>query len=711
MVEGRPESKQVTRFNLVLIIHAHQPVGNFDSVMEHAYQKSYLPFIEALQRHPCLRLGLHYSGGLLEWIERAHPEYFENLNVMVKRGQVELLGGGYYEPILVVIPKKDAQEQIDKLAAYLARHFGKRSRGAWLAERVWEPQLPSVLASAGVEYSLVDDNHFLNAGFDAAGLYGTFVAEDQGSSVVLFPGLKALRYLIPYKTPQEVVGFFREAARTDPGGIATMGDDMEKFGVWPGTYEHCYTNGWLERFIGELEANQNWLATVTPSEAMTLREPLGRADLPACSYAEMMEWSLPTQARLRFQQVEKEFTSRADVKEFLRGGVWRGFLTKYPESNLMQKKAMLVSRKLRDVEAKLRADGAPLEGFRRAKTDLLCGQANDAYWHGVFGGLYAPHLRTTVWRSLIRAEAYADAAAHKRERFAELRRFDVDADGHEELYLTTERAAVLISPNDGGTVEAMDFRPSSVAVINSMMRRPEPYHQKLGQATGQGGVASIHDQVRSKEPGLEKRLKYDRWPRNSFRVLVFPPGGSAQDYETIKLNENAQLAGGAYRVKEASASKVRLTAESTDGEWKAEKTFSFAARTEGFRTACDLSIKHEGQTPLKAMVGIEMVVNLLAPDAPDRYIEVAANRQSLRWAGAAPASELRLVDEWQNIRVTLEAEDARNYWVAPIETISESEEGFERVYQGSQIMAVWPAEFQPGKEWKARLTCTLEPAH
>ena len=700
----------MTRFNLVLIVHAHQPVGNFDSVMEHSYEKSYLPFVQVLLRHPFLRVGLHYSGGLLEWIERAHPDYFESLRVLVKRGQVELLGGGYYEPILVVIPKKDAREQTDKLSGYLARHFGKRPRGAWLAERVWEPQLPSVLAAAGVEYTLVDDNHFLNAGFDPASLYGTFVAEDQGSPVILFPGLKALRYLIPYKSPEEVVGFFREAARTRPGGIATMGDDMEKFGVWPGTFEHVYTNGWLERFIAELEANQNWLATVTPSEAIASQEPLGRADLPACSYAEMMEWALPTPARLRFQAVEKEFASREDVKEFLRGGVWRGFLTKYSESNLMQKKATLVSRKLRDVESKLRAEGAPLEGLRRAKTDLLCGQANDAYWHGVFGGLYAPHLRTTVWRSLIRAEAFADAAAHKREKFAELRRFDLDADGHEELYLTTERAAILISPNDGGTVKAMDFRPNSVAVINSMMRRPEPYHQKLGQATGQTGFASIHDQVRSKEPGLEKRLKYDRWPRNSFRVLMFPAEGSAPDYENLKLNENAEIAGGAYRVKEAGASKVWLTAETAGSEWKVGKSFSFAGRGDGFRVTCDVSVEHEGQAPTKAMVGIEMVVNLLAPDATDRYIEVGGKRQSLRWAGAAPASELKLVDEWQNIRVTLQAENARDYWVAPIETISESEEGFERVYQGSQVMAVWPAEFQSGKEWKARLICILEPA-
>ncbi|MGH9865266.1 MAG: alpha-amylase/4-alpha-glucanotransferase domain-containing protein, partial [Candidatus Acidiferrales bacterium] len=340
------------RFNLILLIHAHQPVGNFDDVIERAYQKSYLPFVQLLLRHPFLRVGLHYSGGLLEWIEKAHPEYFKGLKTLVERGQVELVGGGFYEPILVAIPKEDAHEQIERLADYIALHFGERPRGAWLAERVWEPQLPSLLAPAGVEYTLVDDNHFLGAGFDPGRLFGTFVAEDQGLAVRLIPGLKSLRYLIPYRSPEEVIGFFRDAVREHPSGIAAMGDDMEKFGVWPGTYDHCYVGGWLERFVAALEENQDWLATVPPGEAVSSQPALGRADLPACSYAEMSEWALPTSARVRFQSVEKEFASREDGLAFLRGGFWRNFLTKYPESNLMQKKMMLVSKKLHALETK-----------------------------------------------------------------------------------------------------------------------------------------------------------------------------------------------------------------------------------------------------------------------------------------------------------------------------------------------------------------------
>ena len=89
------------KFNLVLLIHAHQPVGNFDDVMERTYERSYLPFVECVARHPRVRLGLHYTGPLLEWMAEKHPEYIQRVGALVARGQVEIAGGGFYEPILL----------------------------------------------------------------------------------------------------------------------------------------------------------------------------------------------------------------------------------------------------------------------------------------------------------------------------------------------------------------------------------------------------------------------------------------------------------------------------------------------------------------------------------------------------------------------------------------------------------------------------------
>ena len=693
------------KFQLVLLIHAHQPVGNFDDVFERSYVNSYLPFLEVLSRHPAIHAGLHYSGSLLEWIERAHPEYFERLGALVRGGQVEMVGGGFYEPVLIAIPPADRFEQIARLADYIQRHFEKRPRGAWLSERVWEPQLPSILAPAGVEYTLVDDNHFLGAGFEAGRLHGYYLAEDLGHVVKVLPGLKLLRYLIPFRDVSETIQFLQGASRAHPGGFAAMGDDLEKFGVWPGTHDHCYRDGWLERFFSALEQCSDWLEVSAPGDAVASREPMGRADLPSTSYAEMTEWSLPTSARSVYHGLVEEFSSRPDVLPFLRGGTWRGFFSKYPESNLLHQKMLCVSEKVRQLGGARQGKGF-LEACELARTLLLRGQCNDAYWHGVFGGLYAPHLRTALWRSLVQSESIADEQVHRGKRYTQAARMDFDCDGRDEIYLTSGNYAALVAPADGGTISALDFRPSDAALINSLKRQPEAYHDALRRSSTNGspGVQSIHERRRSKEEGLESSLNYDRWPRNAFRLLLFSQGKSRQDYQTVRLDEDAALAGGRYRIAGLSATRVTLVSEEEGSlDWTAEKVLSFQPVRDGFSASCAVRLRRNAQGPALVNVGIEVVVNFLAPSAPDRYFQSDGKRFPLRWSAAVPPVDLRIVDEWQRVCVTVEARGANSFWIAPIETVSESEDGYERIYQGSQVMALWPVDLAAGAEWEGLL--------
>lgn len=705
----------MAKFHLVLLIHAHQPVGNFEEVFERAYAASYRPFVELLLRHPAIRVGLHYSGPLLEWMEQAHPEFFDWLREMVDRGQAELVGGGFYEPILISIPPADRVEQLKRLADYIEERFGRRPTGAWLAERVWEPQLPAALAQAGVRYTLVDDSHFLASGLAPPQLHGYYLAEELGSMVKVIPGLQALRYLIPYRSPEESIGFLRSAAEQHPGGMAAMGDDCEKFGVWPGTYEHCYTNRWLERFFQVLEANAEWLELSTPGDCVEVHAPLGRAALPTASYREMMEWALPTAARQRFSELEREFSSRPDVLAFFHGATWRNFLAKYSEVNLLHKKMLRVSEKLARLSASRRRGATFRRDLAVARGHLLRAQCNDAYWHGIFGGLYAPHLRTVLWRELIRAEKLLGSAEHGRRRYGELERFDFDSDGREELFLASERFAAVVKPSDGGTLAALDFRPADVTLINSLERRPEAYHAKLRNIAAQasGGVVSIHDQARVKEPGLAERLRYDRWARHAFRLLLFASGKHYEDYAALRLEEDSACAGGAFRVVEASPSSVHLALEeeetplggapSARRSWRCSKTLTFRPSRRGFEVECSLLVSPLDPDAAQFQAGLEVVLNFLAPNEPNRYFEVGGERHSLNWGGAVPASRLRIVDESQNVATVLQAPGAREFWVAPIETISQSEEGFERVYQGSQILTVWPMGLDAAGVWAAQL--------
>jgi 4-alpha-glucanotransferase len=691
----------VAKFQLVLLIHARQPVGNFDSVLEKAYQKSYSPFLEILRRHPSVRLGLHFSGSLLEWIKSAHPEYFHALRALVDRGQVEMVGGGFYEPILISIPARDRALQMDRLADYLETHFGRRPGGVWLAERVWEPQLPSILASAGARYTLVDDNHFLAAGFEPAQLFGAYLAEDQGATVAILPGLRILRYLVPFRAVEETLEFLSQAAADHPGGAAYMGDDLEKFGVWPGTHAHCYTNGWLESLFNALEKSSEWLEIAHPAGSLGNRSPLGRADLPTASYSEMMEWALPTPARRRYQDLLQEFSARPATQPFFHGGTWRGFLSKYPESNLLHKKMLHVSEKIRRLaeSSRVRKGAAFRRGLRDAETLLFRGQCNDAYWHGVFGGLYTPHLRGAIFQSLAKAESIADRLLHSSEHYSRVSRIDFDSDGQREIYFTSDRCAALFKPSDGGTLCALDCRTSEVALINSMSRREEAYHARLREATQtKPGAVSIHEQTRSKEDGLDRWLHYDRSPRHCFRLLLFDGRRTFDDFSSCSLEENVSLASGNYSVEAFGPAALLLSLDDPSGG-AVKKDFSITSLARGFRIAAGFSVSRLFETPRSFLLGIEMIFNLLAPSSPDRFFELEGQRHPLRWSGVAPGSLLRIVDEWQKITLHLRASGKHDWWIAPIETVSESEDGYERIYQGSQILAVWPLDFSASPQW------------
>jgi hypothetical protein len=703
------------KFHLSFLIHAHQPAGNFEDVFERCYQHAYLPFVQHLEKHTLIRAALHFSGPLLTWIQQHHPEYFELLRSLVKRKQVEMVGGGFYEPILAVIPAEDQREQIERLAAYLEEHFGERPSGAWLAERVWEPQLPTVLAAGQVNYTLVDDFHFLAAGFEPSELFGAYLAEDRGKAVRVFAGQKALRYLVPFGKVEEVIQYLREAAMTHPGGVAVFGDDMEKFGVWPGTFEHCYDNHWLEDFLTALENNSDWLTVTPPGEYAESHAPLGRADLPTASYPEMTEWALPTSVRQRFHAVQQEFSGRPEVAAFLRGGSWRGFFRKYAEANLLHKKMLRAGTRLAAVPLR-RTETKPAREIAIARDQLLRAQCNDAYWHGVFGGLYAPHLRTELWRNLIRAELAADKLIPGGQ-IGRVEMLDYDTDGKNELLFTGPEYQALLKPSDGGTVAALDFRLTAATLINSMQRRPEAYHARLREAprSTTGAVTSIHEQTRVKEPNLERYLKYDRWARHAFRILVFSSKRTQADYESLQLQEDVSFAGGEFSVRSSGPHQADLyrqaviggnhgTGEATSVD--ITKRFSFGPAPNGCEISCEVGLKLKQPVDRAVIVGIETIINLLAPTESDRFIDSAAGPQGLRFSGELPAPILHMQDGWQKLRITLHAPGAENFWIAPIETVSESEEGFERVYQGSQILARWRLSTQ--KVLSARVVWRIE---
>jgi len=684
-------------------IHNHQPAGNFEHVLEKAYQDSYWPFLKALSKHPAIKLTLHNTGFLFDWMFENHPEYVELLKEMVTRGQVEVMGGGYYEPVLSVIPEQDRIGQVRMMSHRFEEVFGAKARGIWLAERVWEPYLPNVISKAGLEYLLVDDYHFTKAGLTSEELGGHYITEDQGNIVKIFPGNETLRYLIPFKPATELEGYLKGLrGGLKRGNAAIYGDDGEKFGVWPGTAKWVFGDGWLESFFEVIERNLDWLKPATFSEYIDAEKPLGRVYLPTTSYMEMGEWSLPHKASKAYMKLVEEvklWQNGGLVRRFLQGGVWRNFFSKYPESNWMHKRMLDVSRKVDKFAAQSRDDKKVSDAVHA----LYMAQCNDAYWHGVFGGLYLPHLRGEVYRNLIRAEALADPELSGAD--ARITTGDIDADGCDEVVITTGDLGIFISPEAGGSVQEIDFRPREINLSDTLTRWEEGYHFKLIEAVAGGKVeteetASIHDMVRVKEEGLEKFLKYDRVKRASFVDRFIGASETFEGYFDNVYNDLGDFSDNAYDVV-SPRGPVVLSRDGSVGE--ASVTVRKEITPIGRNSfAVDYTIRHSGgELPVGLRFGVEMNMLLPCCDGPACFYQaspeaaMAGGAIGLSSAGeAASLEKISLVDTYTGVIVTIEPDRPVTLWRHPIHTVSLSEGGFEKIFQGSCLLFLFP--FEPG---------------
>jgi 4-alpha-glucanotransferase len=367
------------KVHFILGVHNHQPIGNFGFVFEKAYQQSYLPFLTQIEKHPDLRWNMHATGILWEWLEKNHADYVDRVAEQVRLGRLEILTGGYYEPILPALPDADKSGQIQKLSRYIRQRFKMKPKGMWLAERVWEPHLTKVLHDNGVDYTLVDDTHFLTTGMTLDEMAGAFLSEEQGVTAKMLPIRQDLRYAIPFKEPGETLNILRKYVSPSGHRALVMFDDGEKFGLWPDTYKHVYEEGWLEKFLTVLDSNRDWIVTTRISDYLSVHVPHGRVYLPTASYSEMSEWTLPAPSQEAMEDLLKHLSAetQAVAKRFVRGGFWRNFLTKYEESNNLHKKMLRVSEKVHAAVAALGGQiTKPTGKVQRMLDALWAGQCN-----------------------------------------------------------------------------------------------------------------------------------------------------------------------------------------------------------------------------------------------------------------------------------------------------------------------------------------------
>ncbi len=701
-------------------IHNHQPVGNFPKILEEAYQKAYSPFIEILKDYPFMKISLHYSGILWDFFIQHHPEFLETLRGLVKKGQLEMMTGGYYEPILSVIPDEDKVGQIEMLNQTIKKEMAFSPRGGWLAERVWEPHLPKFLKRAGIEYITIDDYHFKKAGLKEEDLHGYFLTEEDGESIKVFPGSEKLRYVIPFRPPEETLEYLSSLRGGSKAAI--FADDGEKFGIWPYTYHSVYEEGWLVRFFQMIGENLNWIEPMSLGAYVSQHKPLGRIYLPSSSYMEMDEWSLPTEAMVAYGRVLEKLKvvpEGEEIRRFLKGGFWRNFFNKYPESNDLHKRVLHLRKSIED---KIRKKAFPLLRSKDAIISLYRAQCNDGYWHGVFGGLYLPHLRHALYENLIRAEVIYDQLRYRKKEWIEVEKLDLNGDGDEELLLKNPVILLLLSSQGGSLIE-MDYRPKAFNILNTIARRKEGFHQKLFETREENlgkGIRSIHEIFDSKESNLDQYLNFDSHRRASFLDHFLSKEVNLDSFRKGDFGEIGDFILNPYSIRIVTLPKRKEVIFSRSGQLPLngekvpidlEKRFTFFNNRSVIEVSYQI-ISRSREMSLDCLFGIEFNINLLAGDAVDRYYEIPdhllEDRRLKSVGESLSISNFCLIDEYNGMKVFLNSDQPGSLWRFPIETVSLSESGFERVYQGSCLLIYWPLKLEPEKRFGVHIEFGIE---
>jgi len=704
---------------LSLALHNHQPVGNFGWVIEEAYHKAYLPMVECLERHSHVRLALHYTGPLRDWLVENQPDFFPRIRSLVERGQIEILSGAYYEPVLASLPDVDKIGQVTKQSESVRSDFGYEPTGMWLAERIWEPYLPRPLDMAGIDYTIVDDTHFKNVGYTDAELFGYYVTEEQGHPLKIFGTSMALRYMIPWSPVEDVIRFLREQAddlgpnRIYEGRIkvGVFGDDGEKFGLWPGTYQTIWVEGWMERFFAALEENSDWLGTIPPGEYAKNNPSLGRVYLPTASYDEMGEWSLPPDSAWLLPHLKHELKDeqREEVLQFMRGGMWRNFMVKYPEVNQLHKKALWVSNKVH---------GMP-EGSEKGEAldHLWAGQCNCAYWHGLFGGIYLFHIRGADYEHLIKAENLADRLNGK--KYIEARITDFDLDAVDDAVITTDRHSLVFSSTQGGSIVEWDYRPVAYNLLNVLTRRREGYHKDLLEAIEAGTLVTPDTQlegaqnphsapIRAREAGLDKRLMFDWYRRVSLLDHFLGSEATLDGMYRATYPEQGDFVNQHYdqEIIEESNKRVALRLWRDGHVWqgadhipvRVEKTVTVEAGSDDVQVKYTATNSHSGS--FSQIFGVETNWGFAGGNDTHTYLTIGERKSGLaEMVEDLDVSRWSITTELWKIHVDIEVDKAATLWRFPLEGISSSEAGFERNYQGTTVIAFWPIELQSGETW------------
>ncbi|MGP1415942.1 MAG: alpha-amylase/4-alpha-glucanotransferase domain-containing protein [Treponema sp.] len=162
-----------------------------------------------------LSITISLSGSFITWVEENNLPFLYLVKNMVSRGQVEILGGAFYEPFFSVLQASDVFGQVELLTGMLCEKFGQKPHGCFIPFSAWADDVIVPLKKSGIEYCLLDSSLFENAGVD---IYRPVCLEHNGKTIFAIPLETSLANAIDF-SPQAYYENILKLVKNDNSSI------------------------------------------------------------------------------------------------------------------------------------------------------------------------------------------------------------------------------------------------------------------------------------------------------------------------------------------------------------------------------------------------------------------------------------------------------------------------------------------------------------
>lgn len=418
-------------------------------ILEQRYQGLYKKLISFLYANPACKLTFSFPGQIFSWLVKKHPEFIQLFKELLSRKQVEILGGGYYNPVFPLLFPMDRSGQIEMYGSELSSALGKRSRGMMMYGSVWDNTLVSSLYGSGIEYALLDDSLVPPAKRHALPL----LVSEQGKSVKVLP---FSRNVMPTEAQFADAGCYLSDLKKQTEKLAKKhpeyaGDERLQCLVFDCEhFQQLFESGWIESLYKAADESYRDTVTMTyPQGYLHKHTALVPAYIAPGIQSDIAQWGL-----VPYMPQENKTNYPVTIYDFL---------STYPRNHALYDRVMYISMLI----ANYHGDKARKKLAREKLWQAQTGSAFVCNPEGIFA---TNAIRQSAYRALTEAEKVLRESLPKGKQFKEsVTSYDYNGDGSVEYICQMHSFDACISLK-GASITELDIMHNTGNYADNLKR-------------------------------------------------------------------------------------------------------------------------------------------------------------------------------------------------------------------------------------------------